>query len=95
VQCRVYSIRLDGIIFTSQKELPIRCMVCDGDLEEGEYIYKGKSYCEDCNSAVKKGFTPSTESKYGFGRSIAINLCSFSYFSTSIQAGSSDNIRLT
>jgi hypothetical protein len=29
-------------------------MGCDGDLEEGEYLYKGKSYCGDCYTAVKK-----------------------------------------
>jgi hypothetical protein len=34
----------------------IKCVECDhifGD-DEAEYIYKGKSYCDDCYRAVKK-----------------------------------------
>jgi hypothetical protein len=26
-------------------------------LEDGEYLYKGKSYCDDCYRAVKKAVT--------------------------------------
>jgi hypothetical protein len=34
----------------------IRCVECDRLLvgDEVEYLYQGKSYCEDCYRAVKK-----------------------------------------
>jgi hypothetical protein len=32
----------------------IKCVICDGDLDEGEYLYKGKSYCDDCYKMVRK-----------------------------------------
>jgi NMD protein affecting ribosome stability and mRNA decay len=32
----------------------IKCVECDHILEDGEYLYKGKSYCDDCYRAVKK-----------------------------------------
>jgi hypothetical protein len=35
-------------------QLLIKCVVCDGSLEDGEYLHKGKSYCDDCYRAVKK-----------------------------------------
>jgi hypothetical protein len=35
-------------------KLLITCVVCDGSLEDGEYFYKGKSYCDDCYRAAKK-----------------------------------------
>ena len=33
----------------------IRCVECDHELvgDEVEYLYKGKSYCEDCYKMVK------------------------------------------
>ncbi|HZB73791.1 MAG TPA: hypothetical protein VE378_03520 [Nitrososphaeraceae archaeon] len=30
---------------------------CDHILEDEEYLYKGKSYCDDCHRAVKKAVT--------------------------------------
>lgn len=30
----------------------IKCVTCDGDLDEGEYLYKRKSYCGDCYKIV-------------------------------------------
>jgi hypothetical protein len=32
----------------------IKCVECDGVLDDVEYLYKGKSYCDDCYRAVKK-----------------------------------------
>jgi hypothetical protein len=31
-----------------------KCIECDHVLEDEEYLYKGKSYCDDCNRAVKR-----------------------------------------
>ena len=33
------------------------CVECDYILEDGEYLYKGKSYCDDCYRMVKKAVT--------------------------------------
>ena len=32
----------------------VKCVKCDHILEDEEYLYKGKSYCDDCYRAVKK-----------------------------------------
>ena len=32
----------------------VKCVECDHILEDEEYLYKGKSYCDDCYRAVKK-----------------------------------------
>jgi hypothetical protein len=40
-------------IYKSSKLLT-KCVGCDGSLEDGEYLYKGKSYCDDCYGAAKK-----------------------------------------
>jgi hypothetical protein len=34
--------------------MPIICVICDDGLEDGEYLYKGISYCGDCYRAVRK-----------------------------------------
>ena len=36
--------------------MPSKCIECDQLLvdDEVEYLYKGKSYCDDCYRAVKK-----------------------------------------
>jgi hypothetical protein len=31
-----------------------KCVECDHKLEDEEYIYKGKTYCDECYRAVKK-----------------------------------------
>ena len=31
-----------------------KCVECDHILEDEEYLYSGKSYCDDCYKAVKK-----------------------------------------
>jgi hypothetical protein len=40
-------------------EMPSKCVECDHLLvgDEVEYLYKGKSYCEDCYRAAKKAET--------------------------------------
>ena len=40
-------------IYKSSKLLTT-CVGCDGSLEDGEYLYKGKLYCDDCYRAAKK-----------------------------------------
>jgi hypothetical protein len=38
------------------RKVPSRCVECDHLLvvDEVEYFYKGKAYCDDCYRAVKK-----------------------------------------
>jgi hypothetical protein len=47
----------DYILFVLQfnRKMPSKCVECDHLLvgDEVEYLYKGKSYCEDCYRAVK------------------------------------------
>jgi hypothetical protein len=35
----------------------IKCVDCNQVLEDMEYLYKGKSYCDDCYRAAKKSET--------------------------------------
>ena len=32
----------------------VKCVECDHILEDEEYLYKGKSYCDDCYRAIKR-----------------------------------------
>jgi hypothetical protein len=40
--------------FTNIRQYSGECVECDQVLEDMEYLYKGKSYCDDCYRAVKK-----------------------------------------
>jgi hypothetical protein len=41
-----------------EREENKHCAECDGILnDDAEYLYKGKSHCEDCYRAVKKAMT--------------------------------------
>jgi hypothetical protein len=41
------------------RKMPTKCVECDHLLvgDEAEYLYKGKSYCDDCYRGVKKVVT--------------------------------------
>jgi hypothetical protein len=46
-------------LFWVNREMPSKCVECDHLLvgDEAEYLYKGKSYCDDCYRGVKKVVT--------------------------------------
>jgi hypothetical protein len=59
--CAKYRIKIITCLLVNRERLKMlsKCVECEHLLvgDEVEYLYKGKSYCDDCYKAVKKSVT--------------------------------------
>ncbi|HEX5979195.1 MAG TPA: hypothetical protein VFY68_18070, partial [Nitrososphaeraceae archaeon] len=58
--CTKYPIKIITSFSNRERlKMLMKCVECDHVLvgDEVEYLYKGKSYCDDCYKAIKKAGT--------------------------------------